>query len=171
MSFFSTEKKINMSIMTLHSNSIQTIGTSYEDVDIFIPSQSPITTQIASSIAYPTISTSSSPSTITLQSGYKYLIEIKLKMTDSTPSLAENCSFMATDTSNNQISSIGSLAIYRDGAITSVQEKCIFYFDASSTNLVFKIRAIKSGAGGGLNVNGDAGADNFKCHILIKAWR
>jgi hypothetical protein len=173
MSYFSTEKKINMAILTLHSNAIQTIGSVYEDVNIFIPSAVPTTTQIASSIKFPIITTQSSPSTITLESGWKYLIQLKFKFTDTTPSLSENFNFIATDTLNNQISSIGSVATFREGAIAFVQEKCVFYYDATSSELVFKARVKKTDTnpGSGLNVNGDSNAVNFKCHILIKAWR
>lgn len=173
MSYFSTEKKINMAISAIHTQGIQTITSSYADVNIFIPSAVPTTVQIASSIGYPTITTASSPSTITLEAGWKYLVELKMKVTDTTPSAGENIQYIATDTSNSQISSTGSIAIYRDSAYAYAQEKCIFYADSSSSSTVFKIRVIKigGGAGGSLNVSQDAGNTNFRCHILIKSWR
>lgn len=173
MSYFSTEKKINVSISAIHTQGIQTITASYADVNIFIPSQVPATVQLASSIGYPTVTTSSSPSTITLEAGWKYLIELKMKVTDTSPSYGENMQFIATDISNNQISSTGSIAIYRDTTYAYAQEKCIFYSDSSLSSTVFKIRVIKlgGGTGGALNVSQDAGNTNFRCHILIKAWR
>lgn len=174
MSYFSSEKKINMAVLTVHSTGIQTINPIYEDVTIFIASTAPVVTQIASSIGYPTITTgSSSNPIITLSSGWKYLIQLKFKFTDSTPSLSENFSFIATDTSNNQLSSTGSVATYREGAYAFIQEKCIFYYDATSSDLVFKTRAKKtdSNPGSGLNVNGDTDSVAFKSHILIKAWK
>ena len=173
MSYFSTEKKINVSISAIHTQGIQTITASYADVNIFIPSQSPTTVQLASSIGYPTIITSASPSTITLEAGWKYLIELKMKVTDTSPTSGENMQFIATDISNNQISSTGSIAIYRDTTYAYAQEKCIFYSDSSLFSTVFKIRVIKlgGGTGGGLNVSQDAGNTNFRGHILIKAWR
>jgi hypothetical protein len=173
MSYFSTEKKINVSISAIHTQGIQTITASYADVNIFIPSQVPATVQLASSIGYPTITTSSSPSTITLEAGWKYLIELKMKVTDTSPTSGENMQFIATDISNNQISSTGSIAIYRDTNYVYAQEKCIFYADSLLSPTVFKIRVIKLGGGvsGGLNVSQDAGNTNFRCHILIKAWK
>jgi hypothetical protein len=173
MSYFSTEKKINIAISAIYSQSIQTIPATYEDVNIFIPSQVPTTVQIASSIGYPTVTTSSSPSTITLEAGWKYLIELKMKITDTTAAAGENFQYIATNTSNEQISSTGSIALYRDSAYPYAQEKCIFYADSSEASTVFKIRIIKigGGAGGGLNSSQDAGNTNFRCHILIKAWR
>lgn len=173
MSYFSTEKKINVSISAIHTQGIQTITASYADVNIFIPSQVPATVQLASSIGYPTVTTSSSPSTITLEAGWKYLIELKMKISDASPTGAENVQYIATDTSNNQISSTGSTAIYRDTAYLYAQEKCIFYSDSSSSSTVFKIRVIKlgGGTGGSLNTSEDVGNANFRCHILIKAWR
>lgn len=172
MSYFSTEKRLNMSIQTLHTNSIQTLGSVYEDLNIFIPSQVPQITQFASSVGYPTITTTSSPSTIVLESGWKYVIEFKVKATDTSPAVTENITYIATDTSNNQISNTGSLLFYRDTAYGFVQEKCIFYVDSLSNSTTFKLRALKtSGAGGGINVTGDTGSANFKCYLLIKAWK
>jgi hypothetical protein len=119
------------------------------------------------------VTTSSSPSTITLEAGWKYLIELKMKVSDASPTGAENVQYIATDISNNQISSTGSTAIYRDTAYLYAQEKCIFYSDSSSSSTVFKIRVIKlgGGTGGALNTSEDVGNANFRCHILIKAWR
>jgi hypothetical protein len=173
MSYFSTEKKINISISAIYTQGIQTILGAYEDVNIFIPSAVPTTVQMASSIGYPTVTTDASPPTITLEAGWKYLIELKMKITDPSASASENFQYIATDTSNNQISSTGSIAVYRDSAYAYAQEKCIFYADSSSASTVFKIQAAKigGGAGGGLNVSQLAGNTNFRCHILIKAWK
>jgi hypothetical protein len=173
MSYFSAEKKINISISAMYTQGIQSLGAVYEDVNIFIPSAVPTTVQMASSIGYPTVTTAGSPSTITLESGWKYLIELKMKATDTSPTTSEHIQYIATDTSNVQISSTGSLAILRDLAPSYAQEKCIFYADSSSASTTFKIRAVKigDGAGGALNVSQDAGNTNFRCHILIKAWK
>ena len=173
MSYFSTEKKINMSISALHTSATQALSASYADVNIFIPSVSPTLVPMASSIGYPAVTTTASPSTIVLEAGWKYLIEFRVKVTDTTALIGDNVQYIATDTSNNQISSTGSLAILRDTAYSYTQEKCIFYADASSSSFTFKLRAIKAGggAGGSLNTSGDAGNTNFRCHLIIKAWR
>lgn len=173
MSYFSTEKKINMSVSALHTTATQALSSTFADVNIFIPSVTPTLVQMTSSIGYPTITTAASPSTITLEAGWKYLIEFRVKATDTTPLVGENIQYIATDTSNNQISSTGSVAILRDTAYSYTQEKCIFYANASSSSLTFKLRAIKAGggAGGSLNTTGDAGSTNLRCHLIIKAWR
>jgi hypothetical protein len=173
MSYFSTEKKINLSVSAMYTSAVQSLSSSYADVTIFIPSQVPTVVQLASSIGYPTITTASTPASITLEAGWKYLVEFRVKATDTTPLVGENIQYIATDTSNNQISSTGSIAILRDTAYSYTQEKCIFYADASSSAFTFKLRAIKvgGGSGGSLNTSGDAGSTNFRCHLIIKAWR
>ena len=173
MSYFSTEKKINLSVSALYTSAIQSLSTTYADVTIFIPSVSPTAVQLASSIGYPTITTAASPATITLEAGWKYVVEFRVKATDTTPLVGENIQYIATDTSDNQISSTGSIAILRDTAYSYTQEKCIFYVNAISASSTFKLRALKAGggAGGSLNTSGDAGSTNFRCHLIIKAWR
>ena len=93
---------------TAMPSATQALSASYADVNIFIPSVSPTLVPMASSIGYPAVTTTASPSTIVLEAGWKYLIEFRVKVTDTTALIGENVQYIATDTSNNQISSTGS---------------------------------------------------------------
>ena len=139
---------------------------SFTDMTIF---STEIQVQLASSIGYPTVTTNSI--TIDLEAGWKYFIELKMKVSDSTPSASENFQFRMLDNSSNVISSIGSIAISIDTA-AYIQEKCIAYIDATSSAQTFKFQAIKVPSGSNnINTSVDAGNTDFRSHFLIKAWK
>ena len=79
MSYFSTEKKINMSISALHTSATQALSASYADVNIFIPSVSPTLVPMASSIGYPSITTAASPSQLHLKPDGNTLLNLGLR--------------------------------------------------------------------------------------------
>lgn len=169
MSYFSTEKRMNLSILGIYTANIDTaLSSTFADSVIF---GTETQVQMASSIGYPIITTTGAQ--INLEAGWKYVIDVRLKATDTTPSTTENIQYVLTDTSNNHISSVGSLIFYRETAYSYIQEKCIVYQDCLSTGVNLKLRVLKvgGGAGGQLNVSGDAGSSSFRCHILIKAWK
>lgn len=168
MSYFGTEKRLLLSISAISSSATQAVGLTETDVTVF---NNQSLTQLASSIGYPTISSSSN--VITLESGWHYLISVRIKFDDTTLSSTEYMRFFASDTSNNAISSIGLQIIYRDTDAAVAQENCIAYIDASSSQQAFKIRAQKINSTGTITINAstDAAAADFKSHILIKAWK
>lgn len=167
MSYFSTEKRINLSAIGIYSNNFNSVGATYVDLQTFsVDTQ----VQIASSIGYPTITTNSI--TIDLEAGWKYLIDFRMKVSDASPTTSENVQYRIVDTSDVVLSSIGSCSILRDNLFQYAQEKCIAYIDATASMQTFKTQAIKIG-GGTINVNtsADAGNTNFRMHLFIKAWR
>lgn len=167
MSYFSTEKRINLSATGIYTTGSNSVGSSYVDLATF---STDIQAQIASSIGYPTITTNSI--TIDLEAGWKYLIDFRMKVSDGTPTVSENIQYRIVDTSDVVLSSIGSCSILKDNLYQYAQEKCIAYIDATASMQTFKTQAIKVG-GGTINVNSssDAGNTNFRMHLFIKAWR
>jgi hypothetical protein len=168
MSYFGSEKKINLSISAISSTNLQTISTTVTDVTVFNGGS---LTQLASSIGYPSISISSN--IVTLEAGWRYCIEVKMKSSLTSASTALNyLIYYITDTSNNITSSTGTVLIYRDNNASFSQEKCIQFFDATSEQKQFKVRAVR---GGSINcsINGstDTQTSDMRSHILIKAWQ
>lgn len=168
MSYFGIEKKLLLSISAISSSATQVIGLTETDITVF---NGQSLTQLASSIGYPTISSSSNQ--ITLEQGWHYLISVRLKVDDATISTSEYMRFFASDTSNNAISSVGLQIVYRDTNATIAQENCIAYIDASSSQQIFKVRAQKITSTGSMTINGTTNPlpADFKSHILIKAWK
>ena len=168
MSYFGSEKRLLMSISALYSSAnTQVISNSTALVTIF-NGASP--TQLASSIGYPTISVSSG--VFTLEAGYRYLIDVRFKINDSSPSAGEAVSYYLTDSASNQISSTGVLNITSDSTAVLGQERCLAYIDATSQSQNFKIFAVKNSAGTvTLNGNIDPGTAGFYSYVLVKAWR
>lgn len=168
MAYFGNEKKLLMSVSALYSSgNTQSIGTTEAIVSIF-NGVSP--TQLASSIGYPTISVASG--VFTLESGYKYLIDARFKVSDSSPSAGEYVSYYLADSGANQISSTGITNITTDSSAILSQERCISYIDASSESITFTVRMQKNaGSAVTLNSNIDAGTSGFLSYLLIKAWK
>lgn len=168
MSYFGIEKKMLLSVSAISSSATQTIGLTETDVTVF---NGQSLTQLQSSIGYPTISSSSNE--ITFESGWHYLISVRLKIDDTTLTTSEYVRFFASDTSNNALSSEGLQIIYRDTNASVAQENCIAYIDASSAQQIIKVRAQKINSTGSVTINAstDALAVDFKSHILIKAWK
>jgi hypothetical protein len=169
MSYFGTEKKLLLSISAISAGvTTQTIGTTTADLNIF---NSKSLTQIVSSIGYPTISVTSN--IITLEAGWKYCINARLKVYDVSPSAGESVNFFIFDNiANAQISSTGTVNITTDSSASLAQENCIAYIDATESASQMKIRASKnSGSNVTINASGDVGNANFTSHILIKAWK
>lgn len=166
MSYFTSEKKINISISAISSSAIQTIGASFTNVTVWSG-----VNQIASAIGYPSFSVSSG--LITLPVGWKYLIDVKMKTSNASASTAFNyLTFYAVDTSDVQISSSGIVKTYSDTSAYVSQEKCIFYVDATSSSFQFRVKAKATGTvNQSLNANADAEAAAMRSHILIKAWQ
>lgn len=166
MSYFSTEKRLQIAVLGIHASGTDSVGLSWADLQLF---STETQVQIASSIKYPVVTTNSI--TIDLESGWKYLIELKIKVSDTTPSGSENIQYRLLDNSSNVISSVGSCAIYRDTAVVYSQEKCIAYIDASAGAYTFKAQAISTSGSKSINSSADAGNTNFRSHFLIKAWK
>ncbi len=166
MSYFSTEKRLQMAVMGIHTANIDTVSVSWTDLQLF---STETQVQIASSVNYPTITTNLN--TIDLEAGWKYLIELKIKVSDTTPTTSENIQYRLLDASNNVISSVGSTAIYRDSAFAYSQEKCIAYIDASAGSYTFKAQAISTSGSKDINSSADPGNTNFRSHFIIKAWK
>jgi len=168
MSYFGTEKKLLLSISAISAGATtQSVTTLITDLTIF---NSKSLTQIVSSIGYPTVSVASN--IITLEAGWKYCINARLKVYDSTPSAGEAINFYISDAANNQLSSTGTVNITTDSSASLAQENCIAYIDATSASQQIKVRASKnSGAAVTVNASGDVGNANFTSHILIKAWK
>jgi hypothetical protein len=168
MSYFSAEKKLKLAVLGIHTSGIDTLTSSFADTNIF---STETQVQLASSIGYPVITTTGAQ--IDFEAGWKYVIDVRLRGTDTSPSTTEYIQYILTDMSNNQLSSAGSIAFYRDVTYSHIQEKCLLYLDCTSAATSIKLRALKGGGGvgGGLNVTGDPGNASFRAHIIIKAWR
>jgi hypothetical protein len=168
MSYFGTEKKLLLSISAIPAGTAtQSVGTTVANLSIF---NSASLSQIASSIGYPVISIASS--VITLEAGWKYCINARLKVYDSSPSAGEAINFYISDSANNQLSSTGTVNITTDSSASLAQENCIAYIDATSSSQQIKVRASKnSGTAVSINFSGDIGNTPFQSHILIKAWK
>lgn len=168
MSYFGSEKKINLSISAIQSGVTQTISTPLLTVNVF-ESLSP--TPIASSIGYPTVSVSSN--IFTLEAGWKYAIDLKIKHSVASSSTDINyLIYYMTDTSGTQISSTGRSIIYRDNRGDFAQEKCIKYFDATAGQQQFMIKAQRGNTVDLIiNSSRDTQTTNFRSYVLIKAWK
>lgn len=168
MSYFGTEKKLLISISAIPAGTAtQSVGTTVANLSIF---NSASLSQIASSIGYPVISIASA--VITLEAGWKYCINARLKVYDSSPTAGEAINFYISDSANNQLSSTGTVNITTDSSASLAQENCIVYIDATSSSQQIKVRASKnSGPNVTINASGDVGNANFKSHILIRAWK
>jgi len=168
MSYFGSEKRLLMSISSLYSSvSTQSIGITGVAVTIF---NNVTPTQMVSSIGYPTISVSSG--TFTLEAGYKYLIDCRFKVSDSSPSAGEYVSYYMADAGSSQISSTGITNITTDSTAVLSQERCIGYIDATAGAQTFKIMMQKNaGSAVTLNSNIDSGTTGFLSYILVKAWK
>ena len=168
MSYFGTEKKLLISISAIPAGTAtQSVGTTVANLSIF---NSASLSQIASSIGYPVISIASS--VVTLEAGWKYCINAKLKVYDSSPTAGEAINFYISDSANNQLSSTGTVNITTDSSASLAQENCIVYIDATSSSQQIKVRASKnSGSNVTINASGDVGNANFTSHILIRAWK
>jgi len=167
MSYFGSEKRLLMSVSALYAISTQDIGPAPNIVSIF---DGVTPTPLTSSIEYPTISVSSN--VFTLQSGYKYLIDCRFKVSDATPSAGEAISYYLADLASTQISSTGILNITNDSSAALGQERCIAYIDATSEAKSFTIRMQKNSIYlVTLNSTIDSETTNFKSHLLIKAWK
>lgn len=167
MSYFGSEKRLLMSVSALYAISTQDIGPAPNIVSIF---DGVTPTPLTSSIEYPTISVSSN--VVTLQSGYKYLVDCRFKVTDATPSDGEAISYYLADLASTQISSTGILNITNDSSAALGQERCIAYIDATSEAKSFTIRMQKNSIYlVTLNSTIDPETTNFKSHVLIKAWK
>ena len=128
--------------------------------------------QIASSIGYPTVSASSS--IITLESGWKYFLDVRLKCVIATPLTADaRLRYVLTNTSDNILSSEGLMTLWRSGSTPVSQEKCCLYIDATGGSQSIKLRANKLATTSVVTLNAQDGAlgTTFKSHILIKAWK
>ena len=90
MSYFGIEKRLLLSVSAISSSATQAIGLTETDVTVF---NSQTLTQLVSSIGYPTISSSSNQ--ITLQAGWHYLINVRLKTDDASPSTTEYMRFLS----------------------------------------------------------------------------
>jgi hypothetical protein len=168
MSYFSTEKKMLLSISAISSSTTLAVGLTEVDLTIF---NGQALTQIASSIGYPSISVSGA--TISLDAGWKYVLEMRIKVSDSSLSTSEYLKYFFADTSNVAISSIGNSIIYRDSNAVVAQEKCIFYVDASASSFSCKMRTQKLNSTGTVTINSslDTETTSMTSYVLIKAWK
>jgi len=169
MSYFYS-KTLSLSISALSANTAtQVITTTEADINIF---SGETIGQITSSIGYPVISVSSS--TITLEAGWKYFLDVRLKCVIAPPLTADaRLRYVLTDTSNNRISSEGLMTLWRSGSAPVSQEKCCLYIDATGGSQLIKLRANKMATTSVVTLNAQDGAlgTTFKSHILIKAWK
>lgn len=168
MSYFGSEKRLLMSVSTLHSSTdTQSIDTNLVTVSIF--NNGTLTPRV-SSIGYPTISVSND--IFTLEAGYKYLIDCRFKVSDSSPSANEAISYYLADLASNQISSTGVLNITNDSSAALGQERCLAYINAISETQSFVIKMQKNfGSTVILNYTIDFDTINFRPYLLIKAWK
>jgi hypothetical protein len=168
MSYFGSEKKINLSVSAIQSGVTQTISTTLLTVNVF---EGLSATPITSSIGYPIVSVSSN--IFTLEAGWKYCIDLKMKHSVASTSTAINyLIYYMTDTSGAQISSIGRSIIYVDNRADFAQEKCIKYFDATAGQQQFMIKAQRGNVTDlVINSSRDTQTTNFRSYILIKAWK
>jgi hypothetical protein len=168
MSYFYT-KTIPISTAALVANTAtQVASTTETDTNIF---NGEALQQIASSIGYPTIT--SAASVITLEAGWKYFLDVRLKCVTVNLTADNRLRYVLTDTSNNIISSEGLMTLWRSGSTSLSQEKCCVYIDATSASQTFKMRFNKIAASGTVTLNAQDGSlgTTFKSYILIKAWR
>jgi hypothetical protein len=166
MSYFTPQKRINLSASAISSSATQAIGATLVNVTVWSG-----VTQIASSIGYPSISISSG--LVTLPIGWKYVLDVKMKTSNATASTAFNyLTFYAVNTSDVQISSTGIIKTYSDASAYVSQEKCIFYIDATASSFQFRVKAKATGSTNQtINASADAEAAAMRSHILIKAWQ
>jgi hypothetical protein len=169
MSYFYS-KTLSLSVSALPANSAtQVISATEADISIFSGNS---LDQIASSIGYPTVSASSS--IITLESGWKYFLDVRLKCVIATPLTADaRLRYVLTNTSDNILSSEGLMTLWRSGSTPVSQEKCCLYIDATGGSQSIKLRANKLATTSVVTLNAQDGAlgTTFKSHILIKAWK
>ena len=169
MSYFYS-KTLSLSVSALPANSAtQVISATEADISIFSGNS---LDQSASSIGYPTVSASSS--IITLESGWKYFLDVRLKCVIATPLTADaRLRYVLTNTSDNIISSEGLMTLWRSGSTPVSQEKCCLYIDATGGSQSIKLRANKLATTSVVTLNAQDGAlgTTFKSHILIKAWK
>lgn len=170
MSFFGIEKKTLISISALHTTATQVATTSVQTATIFNLIS---TTQLVSSIGYPTITVSGG--VITFEAGWKYFVELRLKCNSPNNTDGEYLEYYFTNTSLNTISSIGRLLMYRNLSTSgaSTQEKCVMYLDNTLASSQALIRFLRVGGASNSTLNGSiAGYNSYaKSYILIKAWR
>ena len=168
MSYFGTEKKMLLSISAISSTTTLAVGLIEDDLTIFSGKS---LTQIASSIGYPSISISGA--TISLEAGWKYVLEMRIKVSDSSLTTTEYLKYFFANASNVAISSIGNSIIYRDTNAVMAQEKCIFYIDASVSSFSCKMRTQKLNSSGSVTINSslDTETSAMTSYILIKAWK
>lgn len=163
-------KTLDISISTITADTAtQTMATTESDISIF---SGEAVDQIASSIGYPAISVSSS--TITLEAGWKYFLDVRLKCVIAAPLTADaRLRYVLTDTSNNILSSEGLMTLWRSGTAPVSQEKCCLYIDATSNSQTIKIRGNKVGTTSVVTLNAQDGTTGttFKSYILVKAWK
>lgn len=172
MSFFGKEKDILMSISAIYATATQTATTSLQTATIFNLRS---TTQLISSVGYPSVSVDNSGQ-ITFASGWKYLIDLKMKCNSTNLTAGEYIEYFFTDLASTQISSSGRLVMYRNDAGSagdSSQEKCLMYVDNTSSSSQALIKFKRVGGASNSTLNGDnAGYNtNSKSYILIKAWK
>jgi hypothetical protein len=169
MSFFYL-KSVGVSISAMVANTAtQVIGTTESDITIF---SSETLAPIATSSIYPIITVSSA--TITLEQGWKYFLDARMKVVTATPLVADaTLRYVFTNTSDQVLSSEGRMTLWRSGSGSVSQEKCCLYIDATSSSQSIKIRGNKIGTSSTVTINAQDGVNGttFRSHILIKAWR
>jgi hypothetical protein len=166
--FYSKTLSISISALTANT-ATQVISTTESDVGIF---NGESIDEIASSIGYPVISASSE--TITLESGWKYFLDVRLKCVTGFPLITDaRLRYVITDTSDQVLSSEGLMTLWTSGTSTVSQEKCCLYIDATNGSQSIKLRANKVSSPAGVILNAQDGSlgSTFKSHILIKAWK
>ena len=169
MSYFYS-KTLALSISALTANTLtQSISTTESDVTIF---SGETLDKIVSSIGDPTISVSGA--TITLESGWKYFLDVRLKCVIATPLSANaRLRYVMTNLSNTILSSEGLMNLWQSGSSFASQEKCCLYVDATGGTQSIKLRANKVATTSAVTLNGQDGSvgTTFRSYILIKAWR
>lgn len=170
MSYFYS-KTLSLSVSAITANSLtQSISGTESDVSIF--SSDATFDQIVSSIGYPNISISDA--TITLESGWKYFLDVRLKCVTYYPLVNDaRIRYIITDSSNNILSSEGLMNLWLSGSSFASQEKCCVYIDATQSSQSIKMRANKVGTPSAVTLNAQDGVfgSTFKSYILIKAWK
>jgi hypothetical protein len=158
-----------LSISAIVADTATQIMTSIEqDVNIFNNST---LNNISSNIGYPSITISSN--IINLEQGWKFIMEIRPKVTSPNLSLTEYLRYIVTDTNDNLLSSIGNMNLLRTTNASTGQEKCLTYIDTTNSPKSIKVRANVINNGGNVTLNGQDGTDGstFKSYILIKAYK
>lgn len=169
MSFFAL-KTLAISISSINATTLtQVMSTTEADISIFNnESLSPI----VSKINYPTITVASS--LISLEQGWKYFIEARLKCVTATPLVADSrLRYVITNASDTILSSEGNMTLWRSGSSSVSQEKCCVYIDATASSQQIKLRGNKIDTGSVVTLNAQDGTagTTFKSYLLIKAWR